>query len=76
MNACKGAYSGEYIVWLGTQMGQAPHEVTYPYMHDEPTLACPKDAKIFNAGAKLVTGMRDYECDEDKLKQLVKIKTN
>ena len=71
MKGCNGAHLGTYTEWLASNGGQAPHENEYPYLYKEPKLTCPLDAKIFNTGAKVTKGSKDYKCNEDKMKQLV-----
>jgi hypothetical protein len=71
MKGCNGAHPGSYIEYLASKGGEAPHENEYPYLYKEPKLTCPLDAKIFNTGAKVTKGSKDYKCNEDKMKQLV-----
>ena len=73
MFGCEPSGTGEYTRWLAKHNGQVPHELDYPYLFNHPKLTCPANVKIFNADAKVVEGIRDYHCDETKLKQLVTI---
>jgi C1A family cysteine protease len=72
MNGCNGADAPSYGAFFAeTLKGQSAHEVDYPYLVDKPKLKCPTDAKIYNSGAFVNSGMSDYNCNEEKLKALV-----
>jgi hypothetical protein len=76
MNGCDGAQPGAYAAWLSSNSGQAPHEFDHPYEYSTPKLTCPGGAKIYNSGAKVVETLKDMQCNEDKMKQLVCIPSN
>jgi hypothetical protein len=71
MNGCDGAQPGAYAAWLSSNSGQAPHEFDHPYEYSTPKLTCPSGAKTYNSGAKVVETLKDMQCNEDKMKQLV-----
>ena len=73
MNGCSGAWVHAYTQWFAKDGGIAPHETSYPYLGKYPKLNCKKASgvKKWNSGAKLVKGIYDWRCNEDKLKKLV-----
>ena len=72
MIGCKGADAPSYGVFFADKMnGQSVHEKTYPYADRNPKLTCPTGLKTYNSGAFVSKAMPDYECTEEKLKQLV-----
>lgn len=71
MNACDGAYPGEYLMWLNSTGGNMLHELNYPYQDANPAKKCPTDQTPFSFGAKVTDVYRDFECDEEKMMKLV-----
>ena len=72
MNGCHGAHSGSYgRILAGKLVGESPHEVTYPYLDNQPKLTCPSGMTTYNSGALVKTPMEDFGCSEAKLMLLV-----
>ena len=72
MIGCDGADALSYGVFFAKSLkGQSAHEVSYPYLDDQPNLSCPSGLKNYNSGAFVSKAMPDYRCTEEKLKRLV-----
>lgn len=71
MSACKGAYTGAYIIWTFSLSGEVVQESDYPYLNENPNLVCPKEIMPYNFGAKVIDKYEDYACTEDHLQKLV-----
>ena len=73
MNACWGAWPQAYTDWFVNDGGVAPHEGSYPYLDKFPNLNCKKARRVkkWNSGAKVVRAIKDYRCNEAKLKKMI-----
>ena len=72
-NACtRGAFFETYSnLFSGKMEGQFFHEEQYPYTGNK-TDHCPiQDVNRYNPGASVEKIYRNYDCNEDKLKQTV-----
>ena len=73
MNACWGAWPQAYTDWFANNGGVSPHEGSYIYLDKNPNLNCNKARRVkkWNSGAKVVSSLKDYRCNESKLKKMV-----
>jgi len=73
MNGCHGAWPSAYTEWFAKDGGMSPHETSYPYLDKYPKLNCNKASGVrkWNSGAKVIDSIYDWNCNEQKLKQLV-----
>jgi len=73
MNACWGAWPQAYTDWFVNDGGVSPHEGSYPYLDKKPNLNCNKASRVrkWNSGAKVVKSIKDYNCNEAKLKKMI-----
>ena len=73
MNGCKGAWLHAYTDWFAKNGGVSPHEGSYPYLDKYPNLNCNKAryVKKWKSGAKVMRSIKDWRCNEDKLKKMI-----
>jgi len=73
MNACWGAWPHAYTDWFANNGGVSPHEGHLPYLDKNPELNCRKAgrARKWKSGAKVVSSLKDFNCNEAKLKKMV-----
>merc|ERR1712241_756791 len=73
MNGCKGAWLHAYTDWFAKNGGVSPHEGSYPYLDKYPNLNCNKAryVKKWKSGAKVIRSIKDWRCNEEKLKKMV-----
>merc|ERR1712135_239533 len=73
MNACWGAWPHAYTDWFANNGGVSPHEGHLPYLDKNPELNCRKAgrARKWKSGAKVVSSIKDFRCNEAKLKKMV-----
>ena len=73
MNACWGAWPSAYTEWFVNDGGVSPHEGSYPYLGKYPNFNCNKARRVrkWNSGAKVVKAIKEYSCNEAKLKKMI-----
>ena len=73
MNACWGAWPSAYTDWFVKDGGVSPHEGSYPYLGKYPNFNCNKARRVrkWNSGAKVVKAIKEYSCNEAKLKKMI-----
>merc|ERR1712018_143580 len=68
-NGCNGAQLSSYPNFIAGK--QVNHENSYPYMDSASTYQC-ASKPYWNPGAKIDTKYVDYNCNEDKIKYMIK----
>merc|ERR1719215_847656 len=70
MNGCNGAWPGAYEQFMASSGKQNSHEAQYPYQERTPNLQC-QNNPTWSTGTKVKRAIVDYNCNAEKMKQLV-----